>query len=166
MNLSVKTKQYLCIALLVAGLLLSAVSMTACSSENVQDGTAETENAQTNNETQTPVTPSTDRTDETDGGDDEDDTKNDSTDAEDDKTDDADKEDDKNEDEDTVKPMTYKAYTELSSEDQQAYFNSFASIEDFFLWYNEAKRIYDEEQDRVVIDGNNGNLGDIINGKK
>ena len=51
------------------------------------------------------------------------------------------------------KPLTYEEYNSLSAKDQEAYFNSFASIEDFFAWYNLAKEEYESSQSRVEIGG-------------
>ena len=60
---------------------------------------------------------------------------------------------------------TYEEYNNLSGEEQQKYFNSFANPADFFTWYNAAKAEYEASQDRIEI-GNDGviDLGDIVNG--
>lgn len=60
--------------------------------------------------------------------------------------------------------MTYAEYIELSAEEQQAHFESFASVDDFFAWYNAAKKEYDDEQSRVEVSGDI-DIGDIIGGK-
>ena len=41
--------------------------------------------------------------------------------------------------------LNYEAYNALSAEEQEAYFNSFDNIEEFFEWYNKAKKEYEEE---------------------
>jgi flagellar basal body-associated protein FliL len=53
--------------------------------------------------------------------------------------------------------MTYEEYNALSAEEQEAYFNSFDTIEDFFAWYNKAKAEYEASQDYTEI-GGDGNL--------
>lgn len=60
--------------------------------------------------------------------------------------------------------MTYAEYIALSAEEQQAHFESFASVDDFFAWYNAAKKEYDDEQSRVEVSGDI-DIGDIIGGK-
>jgi hypothetical protein len=42
----------------------------------------------------------------------------------------------------------------LSAEEQEEYFNSFENIDEFFKWYNQAKQAYEEEQERIEMDGN------------
>lgn len=49
--------------------------------------------------------------------------------------------------------LTYEEYNALSAEEQESYFNSFATTEEFFDWYNLAKQEYEDAQDRVEIDG-------------
>lgn len=62
--------------------------------------------------------------------------------------------------------LTYEEYQALSGAEQMEYMNSFAAVEDFFAWYNEAKAKYDEEQNRIEIGGDGSiDLDDIINGK-
>ena len=39
-------------------------------------------------------------------------------------------------------PLTYEEYSELSGREQREYFETFESIEDFFVWYEEAKAAY------------------------
>ena len=39
-------------------------------------------------------------------------------------------------------PLTYEEFAELSGKEQREYFDTFASIEDFFVWYEEAKAEY------------------------
>lgn len=48
-------------------------------------------------------------------------------------------------------PLTYEEYGALSSQEQEAYFLSFSSIEAFFEWYNAAKQKYQEENPGVEI---------------
>ena len=51
-------------------------------------------------------------------------------------------------------PLTYVEYNNLSAEEQEEYFNSFENIDEFFKWYNQAKQAYEEEQERIEMDGN------------
>lgn len=60
--------------------------------------------------------------------------------------------------------LTYKEYISLSPAEQQAYFETFASIDDYFTWYNAAKKAYEDEQNRVEITGGI-DIGDLIGGK-
>ena len=53
--------------------------------------------------------------------------------------------------------LTYEEYNALSAEEQEAYFNSFDTIEDFFAWYNKAKEEYEAKQDYIEV-GEDGNL--------
>lgn len=39
-------------------------------------------------------------------------------------------------------PLTYEEFAELSGQEQREYFDTFASIEDFFVWYEEARAAY------------------------
>lgn len=59
--------------------------------------------------------------------------------------------------------MTYEEYLSLSSAEQQAHYESFASVEDFFAWYNNAKSLYDEENKPIEISGTI-DFSDILNG--
>lgn len=56
-----------------------------------------------------------------------------------------------------IRNMTYEQYNALSAEEQEEYFNSFKSVEDFFAWYNKAKKEYEENQDYTEI-GGDGNI--------
>lgn len=61
--------------------------------------------------------------------------------------------------------MTYEEFMDLTAEEQQAYFETFVSIEDYFAWYNAAKQEYEENKDKVDIGGDgNVDIGDIIGG--
>lgn len=54
----------------------------------------------------------------------------------------------------TEKPNTallYEEYVAMSSDEQVAHFNSFASVEDFFAWYNMAKADYEERHPDIEI---------------
>lgn len=48
-------------------------------------------------------------------------------------------------------PITFEAYHALSSAEQEDYFWSFATPDDFFAWYNAAKEKYQEENPGVEI---------------
>ena len=59
--------------------------------------------------------------------------------------------------------LTYEAYNALSAEEQYAYCLSFASIEDFLAWYNQAKQEYEDAQNRTEIgDGGSIDIGEIF----
>ena len=61
----------------------------------------------------------------------------------------------------------YEAYIALSPEEQQAYFLSFSSYEDFFEWFHTVKDAYEALQDRIEIGGDgNVDIGDLIEGNK
>ena len=47
--------------------------------------------------------------------------------------------------------LAYDTYMSLSSEEQEAYFNSFSSVEAFFKWYNAAKQQYIDEHPGIEI---------------
>jgi hypothetical protein len=54
----------------------------------------------------------------------------------------------------------------LSAEEQEEYFNSFKTVEDFFAWYNKAKAEYEASQDYTEIGGDgNLNIGESENDK-
>ena len=58
--------------------------------------------------------------------------------------------------------MTYEKYIALSPEEQQKYYNSFASVEAFFNWLNAAKAEYEANRDEIEVDGEI-DIGDYIN---
>ena len=60
--------------------------------------------------------------------------------------------------------LTYEEYIAMTALEQEEHFNSFATIEDYFAWYNPAKKKWEDEQNRETIDGD-VNIGDIIGGK-
>ena len=63
------------------------------------------------------------------------------------------------------KPLTYEEYNALSGEEQEAYFNTFPSIEAFFEWYNLAKDQYEKDHPAIEIDPDSTiDLGDIVGG--
>ena len=58
--------------------------------------------------------------------------------------------------------MTYEQYNELSAEEQEAFFNSFETVDDFFTWYNKAKQEYENNQDYIEIGGDQDiNIGEM-----
>ena len=60
--------------------------------------------------------------------------------------------------------MTYEEYNALSAEEQEEYFYSFDTVEDFFAWYNQAKQEYENNQDYIEVGGNNDiNIGETGN---
>lgn len=60
---------------------------------------------------------------------------------------------------------TYEEYLAMTGEEQQAFFNSFASPEAFFAWMTAAKAAYDAAQEKIEIgDGGTIDLGDLVGG--
>ena len=53
--------------------------------------------------------------------------------------------------------LTYEQYNELSAAEQEEYFYSFNTVEDFFAWYNKVKEEYEKNQEYTEIDGD-GNI--------
>ena len=64
---------------------------------------------------------------------------------------------------DVPAPLTYEEYNAMSREDQQAYFESFDNMQDYFEWYNDALAKYESEQEKIEGDGPI-DIGDIFNG--
>ena len=54
----------------------------------------------------------------------------------------------------------YERYNAMSGEEQQAYMESFGSVEAFVSWYNSAREEY--ESGRIEIDGSEINAGDLV----
>lgn len=59
--------------------------------------------------------------------------------------------------------LTYAEYIKMTAAEQQKYFESFATIDDYFSWYNTAKKQYEDDQNRVDFDGTI-DFGDIFGG--
>ncbi len=57
--------------------------------------------------------------------------------------------------------VTYEEYNDMSPEEQVAFFNQFASMEDFVAWYNQAKAEYEEENGAIDVGDGNIDLGDL-----
>ena len=53
----------------------------------------------------------------------------------------------------TVNAMTYEQYNALSATEQEAFYNSFDTVEDFFAWYNQAKQEYENNQNYIDAGG-------------
>jgi hypothetical protein len=47
--------------------------------------------------------------------------------------------------------MTYEEYTALSPAEKLAQFNSFAKKDDYFIWFNNARKKYEDDQGRIEI---------------
>lgn len=63
--------------------------------------------------------------------------------------------------------VTYEEYLAMTGAEQTAFYNSFDSQNDFFKWYNAAKKAYDSNENNIIIGGDNSvDLGDILNGNK
>ena len=57
--------------------------------------------------------------------------------------------------------LTYEQYNALSAEEQEEYFNSFETVDDFFAWYNKAKQEYENNKDYIEVGGNQDiNIGE------
>ncbi|MBQ7935066.1 MAG: hypothetical protein IJ333_01790, partial [Clostridia bacterium] len=60
--------------------------------------------------------------------------------------------------------LTYGEYLSMSAAEQQAFFDTFASVSDFLEWCSKAKKEYEENSDKIVIEGGSIDLGEIMNG--
>lgn len=58
--------------------------------------------------------------------------------------------------------VSYEEYTNMTPEEQLAYYNQFPSMEAFVQWYNEAKAEYDKEHGAIDVGDGDIDLGDII----
>lgn len=58
----------------------------------------------------------------------------------------------------------YLWYASLSAEEQQKYYESFASPEAFFAWFNAAKAEYEASKDYMDSDNPNADMGEILGG--
>ncbi|MBQ8914622.1 MAG: hypothetical protein IJ046_00425 [Clostridia bacterium] len=58
--------------------------------------------------------------------------------------------------------VTYEEYHAMKADDQQAFFESFGSIEDFFDWYKAAKAKYEKDNPDQEIGDGPIDLGDLI----
>lgn len=47
----------------------------------------------------------------------------------------------------------FGAYLEMSEEEQEAFFNSFAQPQDFFDWLNAAQKEYEDTKDQIEVNG-------------
>ena len=56
----------------------------------------------------------------------------------------------------------YERYLSMSAADQQAYMNSFASMEEFISWSKSAAAAHDGHNTGVTVEGGNLNIGDYI----
>ena len=60
--------------------------------------------------------------------------------------------------------LTYEEYNAMTAEEQEEYFHSFKTVEDFFAWYNKAKQEYEANQNYTEIGGDgNINIGEAGN---
>lgn len=64
--------------------------------------------------------------------------------------------------------LTYKQYLSMTPAQQQAYYESYPSLQDFITWYNSAKAQYDAEMSSGVVSGSGDgfDIGDIVDGNK
>lgn len=62
--------------------------------------------------------------------------------------------------------VTYEEYNAMSDAEQEAFYYSFDSADDYFEWYNAAKKTYEDNRNDIVIGGDGSiDLGDILNKK-
>ena len=60
--------------------------------------------------------------------------------------------------------MTYEKFMAMNATEQQAFINSFPTIEAFFEWFNAAKEAYEASRNEVEIGDGSFDIGDLING--
>jgi hypothetical protein len=63
--------------------------------------------------------------------------------------------------------VTYEDYLAMTPDEQQAFYDSFASEDEFFAWFVEAKAAYDAAKDEEHVDvGEDGSIdiGDLVGG--
>ena len=58
--------------------------------------------------------------------------------------------------------MDYMTFQNLSGAEQQAYMESFASLEQFFAWYNQAKEEYEAANPPIDVGDGNIDIGDLL----
>lgn len=56
----------------------------------------------------------------------------------------------------------YEKYIELSGAEQQKIFESYTNPQDFFDWYNAAKKEYDDKNQAIIVDGGVIDLEEIV----
>lgn len=62
--------------------------------------------------------------------------------------------------------VTYEEYNAMSGKEQEAFYYSFDSADDYFEWYKAAKQAYEDSKNDIVIGGDGSiDLGEILNGK-
>ena len=62
--------------------------------------------------------------------------------------------------------VTYEEYNAMSSAEQEAFYYSFDSADDYFQWYKAAKKVYEDNKNDIVIGGDGSiDLGEILNKK-
>ena len=57
--------------------------------------------------------------------------------------------------------ITYEEYNSLSGEAQEAYFNTFPTIESFFEWYNAARAEYEKNNPAIEIGDDTIDIGNF-----
>lgn len=61
-----------------------------------------------------------------------------------------------------VGSLRYEAYLAMSAQERQAYMESFPTPQEAMLWYENAKKAYDESRDIIDIGGGDVDLGDVM----
>lgn len=52
-----------------------------------------------------------------------------------------------------IRDITYEMYMAMSGEEQQAVIAQFGSVEDFMVWFNAVKAIYEAEHPDIEVGG-------------
>lgn len=60
--------------------------------------------------------------------------------------------------------MDYRTFQDMTPDQQQAYMESFPSIDEFFDWYEQAKKEYEEANPPIEVGDGNIDLGDLPGG--
>lgn len=66
----------------------------------------------------------------------------------------------------SVEEMDYETFQKLSPAEQQAFVESFDSIEEFFAWYNAAKEAYEKANAPIEVGGGAIDIGAIVEGEE
>ncbi len=53
----------------------------------------------------------------------------------------------------------------MTAKEQREYYSSYENPDDFFVWFDTAKKKYEDEQEKIIIgEGGSIDLEDILNG--
>lgn len=59
----------------------------------------------------------------------------------------------------------YEQYLSMSAKDQQAFYESFESVDAYFAWLNSAKAEYEKNQNSTELEGGSVDIGDLMGGE-